>query len=122
MRKLLLPLTDWVTSKSGMLITIIAWLVLTLGLFIFAPSAKEYDVSSIQTLPEDADSIIATKELNKYFNDDQGIPALLVFSSESGEVDTQIISSAMDFARAWKFSFLPTKSVSLLTSTIAPTL
>ena len=96
MRKLLLPLTDWVTSKSGMLITIIAWLVLTLGLFIFAPSAKEYDVSSIQTLPEDADSIIATKELNKYFNDDQGIPALLVFSSESGEVDTQIISSAMD--------------------------
>ena len=77
-------------------ITLIAWLVLTVGLFIFAPSAKEYDVSSIQTLPDDAQSIIANEKLNKYFKDDQGIPALLVFSSESGKVDTQTISQSMD--------------------------
>ncbi|WP_139892257.1 MMPL family transporter [Bacillus sp. D386] len=96
MKRLLAALTDRVTTKRGMWITLIAWLVVTLGLFLFAPSAKDYDVSSIQTLPDDAKSVIANEELNKYFKDDQGVPALLVFSAESGKADTQTISQAMD--------------------------
>ena len=79
-----------------MWITLAAWLMVTIGLFAFAPSAKDYDVSSIQTLPDNAKSVIANKELNKYFKDDQGVPALLVFSSKSGKADTQTISQAMD--------------------------
>ena len=37
-----------------------------------------------QGLPKDADSIIAEQKLQKYFNGEIGVPAILVFHNEDG--------------------------------------
>ncbi len=52
-----------------------------------APSAKEYEVSSINSIPEDAKSIIAQNKVDQYFKNNEGIPAILVFQSDKGQVE-----------------------------------
>ncbi|SEQ72207.1 putative drug exporter of the RND superfamily [Virgibacillus subterraneus] len=79
-------ITDRVSTKKGMWITVGVWLILSMLLAVFAPSAKDYEVSSIQTLPDDAQSIIAKEKVDKYFEDSDGTPALLVFQASEGEV------------------------------------
>lgn len=96
MKKILLPITDWVSTKRGMWITLAIWLVITLALGAFAPSAKDYKLSSYQSLPDNAQSVIADKQLDTYFKNDQGIPALLVFQAKSGNIDTKKIGKAID--------------------------
>ncbi|SDR02046.1 MMPL family transporter [Virgibacillus salinus] len=80
-------ITDRVSTKKGMWITVGVWLILSMLLAVFAPSAKDYEVSSIQTLPDDAQSIIAKEKVDKYFEDSDGTPALLVFQASEGEVE-----------------------------------
>ncbi|MGM9988175.1 MAG: MMPL family transporter [Bacillaceae bacterium] len=96
MKTILHRITDAVSTKKGMWITLITWLVVTMALAVFAPSAKEYELTGTQLLPDDAQSIIADKKLNEYFKDDKGIPALLVFHNKKGEVDAKEISRVMD--------------------------
>ncbi|MFB4167908.1 MMPL family transporter [Virgibacillus sp. JSM 102003] len=79
--------TDRVSTKKGMWITAGVWLIIAMLLAVFAPSAKDYEVSSIQTLPDDAQSIIAQEKVDKYFKNSDGTPALLVFQASEGEVE-----------------------------------
>ncbi|WP_099364440.1 MMPL family transporter [Fredinandcohnia onubensis] len=85
MRKLLHPITDWVSSKRGMWITIIAWLVLMVGLSA-GPRLGDYKVSNFQSLPDEAQSIIAEKKTEELFPNEQGTPGILVFHNENGDI------------------------------------
>jgi len=87
MKNLLLRITDFVSTKRGMRITLAAWLAVTLLLGGMAPSAKDYEVTSIDSLPSDAQSVIAQNKLDQYFASADGIPAILVFHAEEGEAD-----------------------------------
>ncbi|MEH7125790.1 MMPL family transporter [Bacillus sp. JJ1773] len=89
-------ITDRVTTRKGMWITLAIWLVLTTGLALFAPSAKDYQVSSIDTLPKDAQSVIAQNKLDTYFKDNDGLPAILVFQSKDGEIEYQQLADLFD--------------------------
>ena len=88
MKSLLHPITDWVSTKRGMWITIIFWLVLMIGLSA-GPKLGDYKVTNFQSLPDDAQSIIASEKLEEYFPNDQGTPGILVFHNEGGEVNVE---------------------------------
>lgn len=94
MKSLLHPITDWVTTKRGMWITIITWLVLMIGLSA-GPRLGDYKVTNFQSLPDDAQSIIASEKLEEYFPNDQGTPGILVFHNENGEADLNEITQIM---------------------------
>ena len=81
MKTMIQFITDRVTTKKGMWTTLAIWLVATLLLAFFAPSAKEYQVSSIQSLPDEAQSIIANEKVDHYFSEQDGIPGILVFQA-----------------------------------------
>ncbi|MCM3764952.1 MMPL family transporter [Neobacillus niacini] len=85
MKSFLQSITDRVSTKKGMWVTLGIWLAVTMLLAVFAPSAKEYEVSNIQTVPDDAQSVIAQGKVDHYFKDNEGIPAILVFQAENGE-------------------------------------
>lgn len=85
MKKWLYPVTDWVSTKRGMWITIIAWLVLMVGLSA-GPRLGDYKVSNFQSLPDDAASIIADNKIEESFPNEQGTPGILVFHNDSGDV------------------------------------
>ena len=95
MKKLLHPITDWVSTKRGMWITIIAWLVLMIGLSA-GPQLGEYKVTNFQSLPDDAASIIASEKLDEYFPNDQGTPGILVFHNEDGEVNVESVKNILE--------------------------
>jgi putative drug exporter of the RND superfamily len=85
MKSFIQSITDRVSTKKGMWITLGIWLAVTILLAVFAPGAKDYEVSNIKTIPEDAQSVIAQEKLDQYFKDNEGIPAILVFQAEKGE-------------------------------------
>jgi putative drug exporter of the RND superfamily len=58
MKKWLYPIADWVSTKRGIWITIIVWLVLMIGLSA-GPKVGDYKVSNFQSLPDEAASMIA---------------------------------------------------------------
>jgi putative drug exporter of the RND superfamily len=87
MNSFLRPITDRVTSKKGMWTTLGIWLLVTILLSVLAPGAKEYEVSSINSIPEDAKSVIAQNKVDQYFKNNEGIPAILVFQSDKGQVE-----------------------------------
>ncbi|MDF2036215.1 MMPL family transporter [Cytobacillus oceanisediminis] len=88
MKKLLHSITDWGSTKRGMWITIIAWLVLMIGLSA-GPKLGDYKTSNFQSLPDDAKSIIAENKTEEYFPNKQGTPGILVFHNENGEVNIE---------------------------------
>lgn len=96
MKSFLHFITDRVTTKKGMWITLAAWFIIAMVLAIFAPSAKDYQVSSIDSLPKDAESIIAQNKVDQYFKDNDGIPAILVFQSKNGEIQFEQLASLFD--------------------------
>ena len=81
MKTMIQFITDRVTTKKGMWTTLAIWLVATLLLAFFAPSAKDYQVSSIQSLPDEAQSIIANEKVDHYFSEQDGTPGILVFQA-----------------------------------------
>ena len=95
MRKLLYPITDWVSSKRGMWITIIAWLVLMVGLSA-GPRLGDYKVSNFQSLPDEAQSIIAEKKTEELFPNEQGTPGILVFHNENGDIRTDEVTQILN--------------------------
>ncbi len=86
MRKLLSPITDWVSTKLGMRITILVWLAVMILLSV-GPKLGDYKATSFQSLPDEAQSIIAENKLAKTFPDDQGMPGIMVFHNAKGGVD-----------------------------------
>ena len=91
MKTLLLRITDFVSTKRGMWITLAVWLVATMLLGGLAPGAKDYEVTSIDSLPADAQSVIARDKLDQYFESADGIPAILVFHAGEGAVDLEAL-------------------------------
>ncbi|PLT29689.1 MMPL family transporter [Peribacillus deserti] len=86
MNAFLQSVTDRVSSKRGMWTTLAIWLALTVLLAILAPSAKDYETSSISSLPSDAKSVLAQKKADHYFKGNDGLPAILVFQAEHKEI------------------------------------
>ncbi|WP_316571453.1 MMPL family transporter [Neobacillus sp. YIM B06451] len=96
MRRFLEAITDRVTTRKGMWTTLAIWLVVTMALAVFAPGAKEYEVTSIASLPEDSQSVIAQSKADQYFSDNAGIPAILVFQADKGEIALEDLASITD--------------------------
>ncbi|MGE7977224.1 MMPL family transporter [Psychrobacillus sp. NPDC093200] len=96
MKKLLGSVTDFVTTKKGMWTTIGVWLAITVLLTVFAPSAGEYKVSSVASLPEDAQSVIAQNHIDEHFKDAESLPAILVLQSKDSEIDVAALGEALD--------------------------
>ncbi|MEK4630186.1 MMPL family transporter [Solibacillus sp. FSL R7-0682] len=94
MNKFLNPITDWVSTKRGAWITLIIWLVLMIGLSA-GPKLGDYKVSNFQSLPDDAQSIIAENKLSEFFPNDQGTPGILVFHNENGEVNVDSVKAIL---------------------------
>jgi putative drug exporter of the RND superfamily len=80
-------ITDYVSTRKGMWVTLGVWLLAIVLLSTLAPGAKDYEVSSIQSIPEDAKSVIAQNKVDQYFTDNDVIPAILVFQSEEDELN-----------------------------------
>lgn len=95
MKALLHPITDWVSTKRGMWITIVVWLVFMIGLSA-GPKASDYKVTNFQSLPNEAQSIIANEKLEQYFPNDQGTPGILVFHNENGEANLGEVTEIMN--------------------------
>ncbi|MFC4802630.1 MMPL family transporter [Neobacillus sp. GCM10023253] len=96
MKSFLQSLTDRVSTKKGMWITLGIWFAAAMLLAVLAPGAKDYEVSSLKSIPEDAQSVIAQKKVDKYFKDNEGIPAILVFQSKDGEITFPQLASLVD--------------------------
>lgn len=94
MNKFLNPITDWVSTKRGATITLIIWLVLMIGLSA-GPQLSEYKVTNFQSLPDDAQSIIAENKLSEYFPNEQGTPGILVFHNENGKINVESVNSIL---------------------------
>jgi len=95
LRKLLNPITDWVSTKRGMWITIIAWLVVMLALSA-GPKLNDYKVSNFQSLPDDAQSIIAENKLEHTFPNEQGAPGILVFHNRAGDINQDEVKQILE--------------------------
>jgi len=98
LRKLLNPITDWVSTKKGMWITILVWLIVMIGLSA-GPRLNDYKVTSFQSLPNEAQSIIAENKMEQLFPNDQGTPGILVFHNPSGEVNQDEVKQILESIR-----------------------
>ena len=96
LKKLLGSVTDFVATKKGMWTTIGVWLAFTVLLTVFAPSAGEYKVSSVASLPEDAQSVVAQNHIDEHFKDAESLPAILVLQSKDSEIDVAALGEALD--------------------------
>ncbi|WP_226035404.1 MMPL family transporter [Aquibacillus saliphilus] len=95
MRKIIHSITDWVSTKRGMWITIIAWLVLMVGLSA-GPRIGDYKVTNFQSLPDEAQSILAEKKTEEIFPNEQGTPGILVFHNENGNINTDEVTQILN--------------------------
>ena len=95
MKKMLYSITDWVSTKRGMWITIIAWLVLMLGLST-GPKLGNYKMNNFQSLPDEAKSIIAQNKTEEFFPNEQGTPGILVFHNENGDINLDEVNQILD--------------------------
>lgn len=88
MKHILHNITDWVSSKRGMTITLIIWLLLAIGLS-GGPKLNDYKVTNFQSLPANAKAIIAEQKIEQYFPNGQGTPGIFVFHNEQGAIDLE---------------------------------
>ena len=95
MRKLLHCMTDWVSTKRGMWITITVWLVLMVGLSA-GPRLDDYKVTNFQSLPNDVQSIIAQNKTEAAFPNEQGTPGILVFHNSSGNININEVKQILN--------------------------
>ncbi|SOC39054.1 MMPL family transporter [Ureibacillus acetophenoni] len=95
MRKTLQHVTDWVSTRKGAWITLIIWILAMVILTVAVPSVREYQVTSVATLPEDMQSVIANDKIEEYFGDSELLPAILVLQSDD-EVQLQDLVTITD--------------------------
>lgn len=93
MRKMIHYITDRVVTKKGMWITIATWLIGIALLTTIAPDSSDYEVSSLDTLPEHMESVIADEKINQYFGESDGIPGIFVFEATENPLDTDDVTS-----------------------------
>lgn len=94
MNKFLNPITDWVSTKRGMWITLIIWFAGMIALSM-GPTLNDYKVANFQSLPDDAQSIIADEKLKRAFPNDQGTPGILVFHNPEGDVPLEAVQKIL---------------------------
>ena len=71
------------------------WILLAVVLSVSAPGGNEFVTANKDAgLPEDAKSIIAERNLEKYFPQDGGLPLFAVFHDEAGFSDEDILGFA----------------------------
>lgn len=87
MSNLIQKITDLVTSKKGMWMTLAIWFVAAGLLGAFAPSAKDYEVTSIDSLSDETQSVIAQNKVEEFFQNNEGVPAILVFESKKSDIE-----------------------------------
>ncbi|MDZ5712666.1 MMPL family transporter [Jeotgalibacillus haloalkalitolerans] len=97
MNRILQPITDFVSTRKGMWLTLIAWVVLSV-LLSAGPPASEYRSASFQSLPDDAQSIIAENKVKELFPDDQATPGILVFNAQE-EIQASDVQAVLDEIR-----------------------
>ena len=95
MKRFLHTVTDWVSTKKGMRITIIAWLVIMIALSA-GPRLTDYKVTNFQSLPDEAESIVAQNKVDEFFPSDTGTPGILVFNNPDGDVDIAEVNEILD--------------------------
>ena len=95
MKSFLHKVTDWVSTKKGMRITIIAWLVIMIGISA-GPRLTDYKVTNFQSLPDEAESIVAQNKVDESFPSDTGTPGILVFNNPDGDVDIAEVNEILD--------------------------
>lgn len=95
MRKTLQHITDWVSTRKGSWITLIIYILAMVILTVSVPSVREYQVTSVATLPEDMQSVIANDKIEEYFGDSELLPAILVLQSDD-EVQLQDLVTITD--------------------------
>ena len=79
-----------------MWLTLLVWVIAATVLAFFAPSSKDYEVTTIDSLPADMQSIIAKNKVDQYFSDSEGIPAILVFESSSESIELAELTTLVD--------------------------
>jgi putative drug exporter of the RND superfamily len=99
LNKLLSHITDWVSTKRGMWITILVWLVVMISLSA-GPKLSDYKVTNFKSLPEEAQSIIAENKLEEIFPNEQGLPGILVFHNKEGNVDLTEVKQILNGIRS----------------------
>lgn len=99
MKKAIHSITDFVTTKKGMWITLTIWVLLAV-LLSAGPKAADYRSANFQSLPDDAPSIQAEKELKAAFPDAQATPGILVFSGDAPLETTEIFTVLEDIKEA----------------------
>ena len=105
MNKVLQAMTDRVATKKGVWITLAIWFIVVVLLALFAPNAKDYEVSQIDSLPNEAQSVIAQNKLDQYFSQD-GTPAIFVFQSKQGNIKTNDLLNVLKKIEEAKFKGL----------------
>lgn len=95
LHKILQPITDWVSTKTGMWVTIGVWLCLMIGLS-FGPSVSDHTVTNFQSLPDDAESIIAEAKIESLFPNEQGTPGILVFHNQAQDIELENVTAVVE--------------------------
>lgn len=93
MKAFLQLITDRGSTRKGMWITLGIWIMIAVLLATFAPGAKEYEATSIDSLPDYMQSVIAEQKLDEYFKGEDSIPAILVFYAEENTIDLNELTS-----------------------------
>ncbi|KFN11886.1 MMPL family transporter [Bacillus pseudomycoides] len=83
MLKWLQSTTDFASSKKGAKIIVVSWIIIMLVLTGVSKPAKKYanNVSG-DGIPKSAASLQAEKQVEKYFPNDEGLPAIIVFDQK----------------------------------------
>lgn len=88
-----------ISGKRLWWLSISIWVVLTVALSAFAPTANEFvEANKNAGLPADAEAILADKKIEKHFPQDEGIPLFSVLHKEDGLTEDEII----EYAEAWE--------------------
>jgi len=96
MNKWLQSITDRVSTKRGMWVTLVVWLLVMVVLTVAVPNVREYQVTSIDSLPDDMQSVVASEKLKTYFGESELLPAILVIQSEAAVVELQDLVTITD--------------------------
>ncbi|MEH6980065.1 MMPL family transporter, partial [Bacillus pseudomycoides] len=93
MLKWLQSTTDFASSKKGAKIIVVSWIIIMLVLTGVSKPAKKYanNVSG-DGIPESAASLQAEKQVEKYFPNDEGLPAIIVFDQKEEMKEEQLHS------------------------------
>src|SRR5699024_2732244 len=63
---------------------------------------REYQVSGIESIPDDAQSMLAQDKIDNYFGENDGVPGIMVFQADNGEAGLADISGFLETVKQEK--------------------